>query len=313
MTALQGLDLNLLRVMDAVMQQGSVVGAARKLSVTPSAVSHALARLRKAFREELFVNSEAGMAPTPRAQEIYQDVERALEHIRLALERAPFDPLRSSRSFDALACHISTLVVLPPLLRRLSAQAPGVSLNVAPLAAERLGAELEEGRAQLAIGQFGALPEKLVRKTLQWDEEVILCRPDHPLCKRPATWDQALTYPKVIVGVNCHSPLLSLEKPPVAATGSDLKGRRSKLESPPARIVVQDYAAVSAFLEDSDLIAVGPRRLAKKNAGRLAVVEPIDRRRQVKTELVWHARSERDEGLNWLGEQIVQALAAEPA
>jgi DNA-binding transcriptional LysR family regulator len=314
MTALRQFDLNLLRVMDAVMQQGSVVGAARKLTVTPSAVSHALARLRKAFDDELFVYSETGMAPTARAHEVYSDVGKALEHIGAALGRVAFEPSRfSSRVFPISASYYSSLVVLPPLLRRLSSMAPGVALDVRPNEPERLVAELEEGRVLLAIGQFGALADDLIRKTVHLDEEAILCRSNHPLCKRPVSWEQALSYPRVIVqrGGNGRPQHQRVDRDLRAGPKSVGLGQRWSGERPASRIFVQDYAAVPAFLEDTDLIAVGPRRWAMRVAGRLAVVEPIDRRRQIKTELVWHARGEGDEGLNWLRKQTLDGFAAE--
>jgi DNA-binding transcriptional LysR family regulator len=96
-------DLNLLRVFDAVMRRGSVAEAGRELGVTASAISHALARLRVALGDELFVPSEGGMIATDRARELYPDFGDALSRINRAVKRDPFDPHRSSRVFTVAA------------------------------------------------------------------------------------------------------------------------------------------------------------------------------------------------------------------
>ena len=94
------LDLNLLRVLDAVLRERSVTAAAARLGLTQPAVSNALARLRAAFDDALFVRTPSGMAPTPFARELDDPVRQALALIESALAHGGgFDPATSKRAF----------------------------------------------------------------------------------------------------------------------------------------------------------------------------------------------------------------------
>lgn len=304
MTVSQDFDLNLVRVFDAVMQNGSVAAAGRQLGVTGSAVSHALARLRRVLGDELFVPSETGMVPTARARDLHPDLSGALAQIGQALARRPFDPRQSSRVFTIAVGEYAASVVLPRLLNRLAGRAPRLGFSMAPFDATRLQRQLEDGRILLAIGQFGVMREGLQRATVLSDEDAIACRPGHPLSVGPLTWARALTFPQVVVQMG-HQPRDGGDDAPRGP------GRRERAGAAPARIVVPDYAAVPALLENTDLIAVGPRRLAAKALGRLAILKPSGPAPGYRVELAWHGRAAGDAGLNWLVGEILDEFALE--
>src|SRR5712672_1443302 len=93
------IDLNLLVVFDAVMQERNVTRAGQRLGLSQPAMSHALARLRHTLKDELFVRSPKGMVPTPRAEQLALPVRAALEGLQRSLEPAQFDPASAQRDF----------------------------------------------------------------------------------------------------------------------------------------------------------------------------------------------------------------------
>src|SRR6516225_5214675 len=159
-------DLNLFRVFDAMMLHRSVRDASQILSVTPSAVSHALNRLRQTIGDELFIPSESGMQPTRRALELAAAVRQGLEMFESALKAKPFVPAEAVRTFRIAASDNTSVVVLPTLVKRLAKSAPHVDLRVFPLNRLDVVRQLERGQVDLVIGWFGELPAGLRRATL---------------------------------------------------------------------------------------------------------------------------------------------------
>src|SRR5438128_2930831 len=96
---LAAIDLNLLVVFDAVMQERNVTRAGSRLGLSQPAMSHALARLRHMLKDELFVRSRKGMIPTPRAEQLALPVRAALDGLQHSLEPTQFDPSTARRNF----------------------------------------------------------------------------------------------------------------------------------------------------------------------------------------------------------------------
>ncbi|MBK8323291.1 MAG: LysR family transcriptional regulator [Betaproteobacteria bacterium] len=153
MLNLRAIDLNLLPVFEAAYEEGSLSGAARRLSLTQPAVSHALARLRATFRDELFVRQSRGMRPTPAADALYGRVREALAIVRGAVDESRgFDPATSRRRFAVAIPHPLGPLLAVRLMERLAAVAPGVeivfSTRSRPVELER---DLAAGRFDLAL------------------------------------------------------------------------------------------------------------------------------------------------------------------
>jgi DNA-binding transcriptional LysR family regulator len=128
--SIQNLDLNLLVVLDAVLAERSVARAARRLHVTPSAVSNALARLREALGDPLFARSGRGIAPTPRALELAPALARALRDLHAAVTGDGFDPRSTSRQFTLAIADLGQLAFVPRLARLLAKEMPRARLRV---------------------------------------------------------------------------------------------------------------------------------------------------------------------------------------
>src|SRR5712691_11865548 len=109
---LGALDLNLLVVFDAIMRDRSVTRAGQRLGLSQPAMSHALARLRHMLKDELFVRSPAGMAPTPRAEQLTRPIRHALDELQHSLEPAHFDPCTATQAFDVAVDNYAAIVLV---------------------------------------------------------------------------------------------------------------------------------------------------------------------------------------------------------
>src|SRR5688572_23528882 len=148
----QALDLNLLRVLDAVLHEGGVTPAAARLGLTQPAVSNALARLRRVFGDPLFVRSAAGMDATPFARELAEPVRQALALLESALAHGPgFDPATSTRAFRFYMSDLGQIEFLPPLVERVHRDAPGVRLEAVALEVDDIGDGLAVGALDVRL------------------------------------------------------------------------------------------------------------------------------------------------------------------
>ena len=139
---LSSTDLNLLVAFDALVAEGNVTRAAARVGLTQPAMSHALGRLRKLLGDPLLVRTPQGMLPTPRAQELIGPIRHALREIDRALTQSPaFDPRMRAAPSRWPASTSDPLVVVPPLLARLRAEAPGADLHVRPFRGEAIGSK----------------------------------------------------------------------------------------------------------------------------------------------------------------------------
>src|SRR5947209_9094475 len=149
----QDIDLNLLRVFDAVLQERSVTAAAGRLELTQPAVSNALARLRALLGDALFVRTPGGMEATPFARGVAEPVRQALALLDSALAHGPgFEPASATRAFRFYMSDLGQIEFLPPLIERVQRAAPGVRLEAVALEVEDIAAALAAGSLDLAVG-----------------------------------------------------------------------------------------------------------------------------------------------------------------
>jgi DNA-binding transcriptional LysR family regulator len=187
---LSAIDLNLLVVFDAVMQERSVTRAGRRLALSQPAMSHALVRLRHALKDDLFVRSPKGMVPTPRADELAAPIREALDGLRRSLEPPYFDPSNATRSFRVAVDNYAAIVLVAPLAVRAANIAPGVTLEFRPSGTLNVPELLDRGQLDLAVGQFGEQGERFARRVLLHDKFVVLLRKLHPALRGELTPDR---------------------------------------------------------------------------------------------------------------------------
>lgn len=179
MIQLKDVDLNLLVVLDALLRERSVTRAAEELNLTPSAVSHALKRLRVLFDDELLLRDGRRMRLTVRAESLAETLPRLLRQVSSTIETSDlFNPATSSRTFH-LAAPDFIAALLPSLLRDIYGAAPGVRVELAPysVSAPR---DLAEGRYDALIASYVAQSDDLRATPLETWPWVVYARAGHP-------------------------------------------------------------------------------------------------------------------------------------
>jgi DNA-binding transcriptional LysR family regulator len=173
---LQAIDLNLLVALEAMLSERSVTRAGARLGLSPSAMSHALARLRTTFGDDLLVRTRGGMVATARGEQLLGPLRRALEELAvLVAGPGGFDPGSSQREFTLATTDYVEAVLLAPLLSRISAAAPGVQLRVRPLESSDVVEPLERGSYDAAIGVAFDVSPGLQQQALFSEEMVLVC------------------------------------------------------------------------------------------------------------------------------------------
>ena len=172
---IKSLDLNLLKIFEAIFREKNLTNAALEMSLSQPAISHSLSRLRVFFNDPLFVREANMMVPTTRAESIYQDVKQSLKIIQKVLENKGQDiPANSSRTFVIGISNYCSMAVLPNLLSELSKKAPDIKIRAKHLTLKQKNQCLEEGSMDLVIA--GSMNQKtsLKQQKLFSDEEVCI-------------------------------------------------------------------------------------------------------------------------------------------
>jgi DNA-binding transcriptional LysR family regulator len=214
-------DLNLLRVFDAVMEERSVLRASQKVCLSQSAVSHSLARLREMLNDELFIRTATGMQPTGRALAMAGMVRDALKTLEAAIELPKFDPATSTRTFTLAANDFTTMVAAPSLLHVLRTEAPHIDIVIKPVTRIDLAEQIDLGRIDAAIGTFSAAPSRFKSCLLFEYDDVLITHASHQLGK--VTTEILATLPIVVVSFGGEQEAPSTALSPNAAWRADRK------------------------------------------------------------------------------------------
>jgi DNA-binding transcriptional LysR family regulator len=178
--AAPNIDLKLLAVVDELHRTRSVSQTAENLHLSQSAVSMSLAKLRRHFKDPLFVRTAAGMEPTPHALEVMSLFRKAEGLIRSALEHhATFTPGTSDRVFRLSFTDITQLTLLPRLMRKLKQVAPAVAIHLSTVSGS-IRTLLESGEIDLAVGLIPPLGAGFYQQRLFRDRFVCALRAGHP-------------------------------------------------------------------------------------------------------------------------------------
>jgi DNA-binding transcriptional LysR family regulator len=294
---LRSIDLNLLVILDALLREGGVTGAALRLNLTQPAVSIALRRAREVFGDPLLVRSGAGMRPTPVATALAPRLAEALAGVAGLFSARVFDPATSARSFSLATSDLAEILMLPGLLSSLRRAAPGVSLVARSVEAVPLSSpEAREGDLDLTIGGMPVPGRPYLDAVLFEDHFVMLARPGHPALTRPLTVERFAALPQALVSPQGTSPGGPID---AALAGFGLTRHIA--------LSLTRFAALPAVLAQSDLVACVPRALASQPAFAgpsesfpLPFASPGYAMR-----MLWHPRHDADPAHRWL-RMIVQ-------
>jgi DNA-binding transcriptional LysR family regulator len=292
-------DLNLLVTLDVLLKEGSVAGAAKRLRLSPSAMSRALARLRKTTGDPLLVRAGRGLVPTRRALELREGVSQLVQDAEAVLRPVKkLDPGALVRTFTLRTSEGFVENFGPRLIARVTAEAPGVRLRFAQKT-HRDSTPLREGSVDLETGVVGQATGPEVRaQALFRDRFIGVVRAGHALSRGKITPARYAAGKHVLVSRR------GLDKGPIDEALQAL-GLERKVVT-----IVGGFAAALALARDTDLIASVPERHTGKlraamHSFPLPVVIP-----EITVSLLWHPRMDADPGHRWLRRCVREACAA---
>src|SRR5262245_26032518 len=297
---LQTIDLNLLTVFEALMEERGVTRAAKRVGLSQPAMSNALARLRRTFNDPLFVRTTEGMSPTPAAQSLIGPVRSALAQLRdIFEEKSAFAPSASQRLFHLLTNDYVELTMLPLLAKAIRREASGVSLRIqrSPNVFEPPSANSLAESFDLAIGFFPdalTLDARIRSESLWEDWNVCIARANHPKIRGRISLRQYAEAEHVAVfykkqGLGVIDTLLAQKG----------LSRRTAL-------VVPHFTTVPFIVSTSDFIATVPARIAQRFSRQLKLQSlraPIEIP-PLRLTLLWHERFHADPAHRWIRERI---------
>jgi DNA-binding transcriptional LysR family regulator len=286
------IDLNLLRLLDAVYRTGSVSRAAEQLGVTQPAASQGLARLRRLLNDALFVRAGGAMAATPRAERLAGAVRQALSTLEQALAESPgFDPVASRRTFRLHLSDIGEARFLPGLMAVLKREAPQVRLETSALPHAAITRALDDGGIDLAIGFLPGVRDVRSVRLLE-DRYIVLLRDGHPFARRARRTASLEDLRKLeFAAVRTHAETLRIL-------------HLLKLDDR-LRLTADHFLALPSIVRETDLAVLMPRDIALRfaRAGEHRIVESRLPRRDFAVSMHWSHRFDADPALRWLRER----------
>ncbi|AXE98309.1 LysR family transcriptional regulator [Paraburkholderia hospita] len=300
MTSIDHVDLNLLRVFQAIVDERSLTKAGERLALSQPAISYSLARLRTLFDDPLFIRTRSGMQPTPIALELASIVGRALDTVREALRYAEsFDPATSTRTFRLSLSDAGEMAYLPAICEALHERAPRVKLSVEPLPVEEIEDALRSSRLDFAIGNLPMLMARTRHQLLFEETYVCMTRKRRGL---PA--GSALSLEHFLQA--SHVQVRSVEHSHHAlddALRAQGVGRNIVLQLP-------HFVALPGVLAVTDLFATLPQRLAGilngNDAFRIYTL-PVSIPQATVT-MHWHEHFHEDEGIAWMRDLMAEMV-----
>lgn len=292
---LRAVDLNLLVVLDALLHERHLTRAAARLPMSQPAVSHALARLRTLLGDPLFHRTRGGLRPTPHALALEAPLRDVLAQVRRLLAGAVFDPAASRRTFRLAMSDYGASVVLPPLVRRLRAEAPGIDLEISYTSRGGMIAGVADGQLDLALAVFGETPADIRRAVLF--QEPFVCVMDAAGTAGPLTLDAYLARPHVLVAASQDQRSGEVD----AALARLGRARRVALRLP-------HWTAAPAVVAGTDLVLTVAQRTVMPTPPGLAVQPVPFPIAPLGFEMIWHERTDGDAGLRWLRESLAALM-----
>lgn len=297
---LRAIDLNLLPVFEAVFAEGGITRAAERLNLTQPAVSNALARLRTAFDDQLFVRSAEGMAPTPAAKAMIGPVREALAQLRVGLDcQAAFDPSKSTRVFNIASGDIAMLALLPSLSRQLEQENARTAFHWSQAPRPEIAADFTAGQLDLAIEIPAFARPDLASHRLFSDRYVCVLRKGHPRAAGRFMLAHFLALNHITVSTRRRGK--GVVDVALGRIGQRLQPAMRMPHYQPA------FHAVMA----SDLALVAPLSLAQRYD--VAIRELPVETPELDLMLFWRRDAAGDAGLAWARDKLIHAAAQNEA
>ena len=298
--SLSRFDLNLLLVLDAVLAEGSVARAAKRLHVTPSAVSNALARLRTLLGDPLLTRKGRGIVPTPRALELGPLLAKGLRDLHDAVRAGGFSPAMTTRRFTIALSDVGQVVLLPRIVALFFKEMPRARLRAVGIDSLVLLGGLAGQEVDVVIGPEGAEGDIHAERLFQ-QSAVLICREGHPALGKGSDARSLGTLRHVAIDMAPGQSLRDLAGAAYARAGV----------SRDVAMTVPTFSAAAAIVAASDLVATVPASLFDVIGPRLrlrtlpAPIPPLP----IITNLCWHERTHADPAAAAFRDVVRRAVA----
>lgn len=293
---MNNLDLNILRALDALLTEGSVTRAARKLGLSASAMSRTLTKLRDVTGDPLLVRAGRGLVPTPRAEamrELVHDLMRDVG-IVLAPEAGTIDLAQLDRTFTIRASEGFVEMFCPALVTTIAKAAPRVRLRFAPKPTKDVE-PLREGRVDLEVGVVGALAPEMRVRFLFRDRFVGAVRIGHPLLSETITAERYAACRHVVASRR------GVFTGPVDSALANLGLSRD------VSVAVPSFSDALRIARESDLVALLPQSGFQSRAAGLDDIRsfplPVPTP-EIVISAIWHPRMDADPAHRWLRDTV---------
>lgn len=282
------LDMNLLVALDALLSEGSVVGAAQRMNLSAPAMSRQLTRIRHLLRDPVLVRAGRGLVPTPRAEALRHRLRRLIQEAEAVVRgNGDIDPATLERTFRLRTNDGFVAGFGATLASVLAERAPKSRLRFSPQGKEDVES-LREGEVDLDIGVIDAMGPEVLLQALIHDRYVSVVRQDHPLADGAVTPKAFTTFPHVSVSRRGRF------EGPVDAALAALGLRRS------VSIAVANFADALAIVRSSDHIVSVPRRLTEVLRDGLFTFDLPIKTDAITVSMAWHPRFDADPAHRWL-------------
>ncbi|MCG3723411.1 transcriptional regulator LeuO [Vibrio cincinnatiensis] len=292
-STLRSVDLNLLTVFDAVMQEQNITRAAHNLGMSQPAVSNAVARLKVMFNDELFMRQGRGIQPTQRARQLFGPIRQALQLIRNELPSSVFSPESSTRLFKLAICSPCDIRFAPKIMASIHEQAPHVQLHLDAEFDRKLAERMRYQEIDFVI-DYARFDEQGFSSTeIFQDELVVVAAKSHPRIQGEIT--------REVLANEQHAKL------------SKVHGQRSFSEQAYRDLDCHpSYEGTSLsnvlyVVGQSELVTIAPRWMVEHAANKeqLQILAFPFENACINGYLSWHESSEKDKGHIWLRDQLM--------
>ncbi|GGK28150.1 transcriptional regulator LeuO [Aliivibrio fischeri] len=290
---LRGVDLNLLTVFDAVMQEQNITRAAQNLGMSQPAVSNAVSRLKLMFNDELFIRHGRGIQPTQRARQLFAPMRQALQLVKNELPSSTFSPETSMRQFKLSICSPSDIRFAPRIMKDIQNKAPHISLKLSGEHEPNIAQKLRYQEVDFVIDYVRFDEPGFMSTELFTDELVVVASVNHPRLQN---------------GINKEQ--LASEKHAVPARIENTKGFADHLYTDSLYEQAYKGASISNILyvvSQSELITVAPKWLVNSmpNRDQLIVLPLPIESKGISGYLSWHDSYQKDKGHIWMRDQLM--------
>ncbi|SAK82208.1 LysR family transcriptional regulator [Caballeronia temeraria] len=292
-------DLNLLRVFQAILEERSLTRAGQRLELSQPTISYSLGRLRSLFDDPLFVRTPDGMLPTPTAERLAVPLGSAIASIREALrESEQFDHATTTREFRLSMSDIGEHVFLPPICERLERVAPQVRLSTEQIPVREVEEKMRLGQIDLAIGNLPSLMPVTNHALLFRDQFVCMTRKRPGLPLRALSRQKFLEFLHVTVTTSDSSHLAIDE-----VLRSQGLHRRIALRVP-------HFTVVPQILQRTNWMVTLHRGAAQmfNETGQFLIYPMPAEMPDIESTVHWHRNFDNDEGIRWFRELVIDTL-----